>query len=96
MPAAIPQIHLVHHRWFFQVNSLLLCDCVPSTICAVAANVCTPEFSVNGPLAPVIPARAEFAPPGAAIKKFFFPSLDIFIPRVQPEIVAALPLESGH
>jgi hypothetical protein len=46
MSAAIPQIQVVHDRWLFQVNSLLLCDCVPSTICAVAANVCTPEYSV--------------------------------------------------
>jgi hypothetical protein len=29
-------------------------------------------------------------------KKFFIPSLDILLPKVQPEIVAALPLESGY
>jgi hypothetical protein len=46
-------------------------DSVPSAICAVAANVCTPAFNVSGPLDPVIPVTAEFAPLGVVIENNF-------------------------
>ena len=46
-------------------------DSVPSAICAVAANVCTPAFNVSNPLVPVIPVTAVFAPLGATIENNF-------------------------
>ncbi len=46
-------------------------DSVPSAICAVAANVCTPAFMASGPLVPVIPVTADVAPDGAVTENSF-------------------------
>ena len=46
-------------------------DSVPSAVCAVAANVCTPAFNDTAPLVPVIPVTAVVAPLGAAIVNNF-------------------------
>ena len=44
---------------------------MPSAICAVAANVCTPAFKVSNVLLPVMPVIEVFAPLGALTEKSF-------------------------